>query len=132
MPCHASTPACIISDHTINVGHFVRAVIERPKLTLSGQYVFATSETITMGKWLETWGEITGNETQYLQISLEEFDQLWPMWGMEVGSDLKCWEVFGAASWGGEKWIGKEELGLGPELVGFREALTALVGTSHN
>jgi len=83
-----------------------------------------------MGQWLETWGEITGNKTQYLQISLEEFDQLWPMWGMEVGGDLKCWEEFGAESWGSEKWIGKEELGLGQELVGFREALVALLGAT--
>jgi len=81
---------------------------------------------------LEYWSEITGKETEYVQISLDEYNRLWPEWGLEVWQDLKCWAEFGAETWGSEKWIGKEELGLGQELVGFREALIALVESSHN
>ncbi|KAK9244292.1 hypothetical protein V1506DRAFT_578785 [Lipomyces tetrasporus] len=131
-PAPPSTPVFTIGDHTINIGHFVHAIIQQPNLTLSGKYVFATTETTTMGKLLDHWSEITGKETEYLQISLEEYDRLWPMWGMEVGRDLRCWDEFGAESWGSEKWMGREELGLGHELVGFREALVALVESPHN
>jgi hypothetical protein len=92
--------------------------------------MFATTEVSTMGNLLEYWSEITGKETEYVQISLEEYDRLWPMWGMEVGRELRCWSEFGAKSWGSEKWIGREELGLGPELIGLREALVALVGST--
>lgn len=93
--------------------------------------MFATTETITLGEVLNQWGEITGNPTEYFQISLEEYNRLWPMWGMEVGLDLKCWEEFGAQSWGHDKWIGKEELGLGKELVGFHAALAQLLESAH-
>jgi len=85
-----------------------------------------------MGRLLEYWSEITGKETEYLQISLEEYDRLWPIWGLEVGKDLSCWADFGEESWGSEKWIGREELGLGKELVGFRDALVDLVKSSHD
>ena len=94
--------------------------------------MFATSEITTLAKLLEYWSEISGKETQYVQISLEEYNRLWPMWGLEVGSDLMVWAEFGAETWGSEKWIGKEELGLGPELVGFRDALAAQARRSHN
>ncbi|TVY46703.1 NmrA-like family domain-containing protein [Lachnellula occidentalis] len=131
-PAPASTLVFTIGDHTINIGHFVRAIVKQPKLTLHGKYVFATSEVTTMGKLLEYWSEVTGKETEYLQITLEEYNRLWPMWGLEVGSDLKCWEEFGAESWASEKCIGREELGLGPELVGFRDALVTLLKSPHN
>ncbi|TVY14617.1 NmrA-like family domain-containing protein 1 [Lachnellula arida] len=131
-PVPASTLVSTIGDHTINVGHFVHAIIKQPKLTLHGKYVFATTEITTMGKLLEHWSEVTGKETEYLQITLEEYNRLWPMWGLEVGSDLKCWDKFGAESWASEKCIGREELGLGQELVGFRDALVTLLKSPHN
>lgn len=95
---------------------------------MAGKYVLASTETTTLGEFLDHWSEITGKETEYLQITLEEYARLWPMWGTEVGLDLQCLDDLGAESWSGEKWIGKEELGLGPELVGLREALVTLVG----
>ncbi|TVY29322.1 NmrA-like family domain-containing protein [Lachnellula hyalina] len=131
-PCPASTLVFTIGDHTINIGHFVHAIIKQPKLTLHGNYVFATTEVTTMGKLLEHWSEVTGKETEYLHITLEEYNRLWPMWGLEVGIDLKCWDEFGAESWASEKWIGREELGLGQELVGFRDALVTLLKSPHD
>jgi len=124
--------AFTIGDHTTNIGHFALAIIQHPDLTLNGQYVFATTEITTLGKLLEYWSEITGKETEYVQISLEEYNRLWPMWALEVGQDLMAWSGLGADAWGSEKWIGKEELGLGDELVGFREALVAQIESSHN
>jgi hypothetical protein len=126
-PVPPSTPLFVVGDHNINVGHFVHAIIQQPALTLPGKYVFATTEATTMGKFLDHWSEITGKETEYLQVTLEEYDRLWPKWGMEVGNDLKCLEEFGADTWTSEKWIGKDELGLGQELVGLHEALVNLV-----
>ncbi|TVY88142.1 NmrA-like family domain-containing protein [Lachnellula willkommii] len=131
-PVPASTLVFTIGDHTINVGHFVHAIIKQPKLTLNGKYVFATTEITTMGKLLEHWSEVTGKETEYLHITLEEYNRLWPMWGLEVGSDLKCWDEFGAESWASEKCFGRQELGLGQELVGFRDALVTLLKSPHN
>jgi hypothetical protein len=130
-PVPPTTPVFSIGDHTINIGHFVHAIIQQPELTTGGKYVFATTETTTLGEYLECWGEISGKKTEYVQVSFEAYDRLWPMWGLEVGKDLGCWAEFGAESWGSEKWIGKEELGLGSELVGFPQALVALVESEH-
>ena len=91
--------------------------------------MFATTETTTLGKFLDEWSEVTGSEAKYLQISLEEYERLWPMWGMEVGTELKCMDDFGAESWGNQERIGREELGLGKELVGLHDALVVLVGS---
>ena len=79
-----------------------------------------------MGEFLDIWSEVTGKETEYLQVSLEEYDRLWPMWGMEVGMNLRIWDEFRAECWGSEKWIGREELGLEEGLVGIREAIVTL------
>ena len=67
---------------------------------------------MTHGEILEAWGRATGKETEYVEISLEAFDRLWPMWGLEMGSMLKMWEELGERSWSGEDAVTREDLGI--------------------
>lgn len=69
-------------------------------------------EKMSHGEILEAWGRATGKETEYVEISLQAFDRLWPMWGEEMGSMLKMWEELGEKSWGGEEVLTKEDLGI--------------------
>lgn len=129
-PVPASTEVVVAGDQATNVGVFVHAIIRQPELTLNGKYVFVATETITMGKLFEYWSEATGKEVEYVEISLEDFDRLWPKWGREVGLDLKCSNEFKV--WIGENHIGKEELGLGDELIGFRDAVATMLKAPQN
>jgi hypothetical protein len=89
--------------------------------------VKASIAEITHGDVLRTWSEVTGKPTEYVQISLEEFDRLFPAWGKEMGTMLKMWEELGDKSWSGEDAIGMEELGIqSRDLVDLRGAFASL------
>lgn len=75
-----------------------------------------------MGEMLEKWSEVTGKPVEYVQISLEAYDALWPKWGRELGLNLKMWSEY-SPSWGPDDFIGKEELGIGERLIGVEQAL---------
>ena len=75
-PVPPTTPIFSIGDHTVKIGHFVHANIQQPELTLGGNYVFATTETTTLGEYLQFLGEITGKKTEYVQVSFEAYDRL--------------------------------------------------------
>jgi len=95
-------------------------------LTLPGKFVLGESGKFTQREILDTWSEVTGKKTEYVEISLEDYDRLWPMWGLEMGIMLKFWEEAQEKSWTGEEVITKEELGLDFPLVGIKEAFAAL------
>ena len=62
---------------------------------------------------LQTWSKATGKPSVYTQVaSLEEFDNVWPMWGHEMGVMMKFWEEVGDKSWSGEDFLTKKELGI--------------------
>lgn len=76
-----------------------------------------------MGEMLKKWSEVTGKQAEYCKVSLETYNAIWPMWGREVGLNLKLWEEFGGDSWGPQSFIGKEELGIQKGLVGVEQTL---------
>lgn len=111
-----------LGDQNVNVGPFALAIATKPELTLPGKFVLATVETTTTGGLLDDWSAVTGKETEYVQISLEEFNRLWPMWGLEMGAMLKFWEEAKEKSWSGEEVITKEDLGLEFPWVTIKQA----------
>ena len=56
---------------------------------------------------------------------MEDYNSLWPKWGLELGVMLKYFEDHREDSWGAKTSIGKNELGIkDDELVSFKDALT--------
>jgi len=125
-PTPPSTPVLSVGDQTTNVGPFAVAIANKPELTLPGKFVLAETDATTTGSILKSWGQITGKETEYVEISLEQYDRLWPGWGREMGTMLKFWEEYGDRSWTGEEFITKEGLGITAPLVGLETTLQKL------
>jgi NmrA-like family len=127
-PTAATTPILTLGDQTANVGPFALAIARQPNLTLPAKYVLASTELLTAGDLLTIWADVTGKKAEYVEISLEDFDRLWPQWGQEMGIMLKFWEEAGDKSWSveGEKLLTKEDLGIdATKLVGIKEALAS-------
>lgn len=122
-PTPPSTQILEVGDQTANVGPFALAIAKKPELTLHGKFVIASTGATTTGGILKTWGEVTGNETEYVEISLEQFDRLYPLWGQEMGIMLKFWEEVAEKSWSGEEFLTGNDLGVAGPFVGLKEAL---------
>jgi len=99
-------------------------------LTLNGKYVLATVDESTAEEFLSTWGRLTGKQTEYIQISLKEYNRLWPMWGQEMGVMMEFWGEYKDKSWSGEDLIRKEDLGVVGKLVTTEEAVASFDYTS--
>lgn len=118
-PTPASTNITVLGDPKVNVGPFVSGILRRPDLPLPGKFILATTEQMTHGDILKAWSRATGKEAEYVEVSMEAFDRLWPMWGKEMGSMLKMWEDLRENSWGGEEVITKEDLEITQSLTGI-------------
>jgi len=122
-PAPPTVPILSIGDSRSNVGIFTNAILAQPSLTHS-RYVLAYVEETTTGGLLEQWSKVTGKESVYVQVKdLEEFDQLWPGWGAEMGGMMAFWAEAGDKSWTGEDFITPKELGVeGSKFVGIEGA----------
>jgi hypothetical protein len=110
-----TVPIRSIGDVSKNIGFFTSAILAQPQLT-QGRFVCAYTEETTIGGMLETWSEVTGKPSVYTQVaSLEEFNNVWPNWGHEMGVMMKLWEEVGDKSWSGEDYLTKEDLGIAGE-----------------
>ena len=122
----------MLGDHRVNLGPFVAAIFAKPHLTLKrgGQYVLAYVEKYTLAALAEKWSAVTSKALTCVQITLEDYERLWPKFATEVGLNLKVFELCpGEKSWEieGQEWIGKDELGIGEgELSGVEESLRAI------
>lgn len=63
------------------------------------------------------WAKESGktDQTAFVQISLEDYEALWGMWGTELGIMLKWWGVAKERSWdvpSGEPLLKAGDLGL--------------------
>ena len=121
-PVSRDVPILSIGDITKNLGKFTSAILAQPQLT-RGKFVLAYVETIPIAKILEIWSEVTKKPAVYVQAaSLEEFDNVWPKWGYELGSMMQFWEEYGRESWSGEQFLTSEDLKIKGAFVGIREA----------
>jgi hypothetical protein len=126
-PSKPETPILSIGDQTKNVGPYALAIVQKPEYTLPGKFVIATSESTTNGALLETWSKVTGKETEYVQVSLEQYNRLFPGWGLEMGVMMEFWEEFpGMQAWSGEEdLVTARELNL-ERMGGIEETLRGL------
>ena len=126
-PARASTPILSIGDAGKNVGPFAVAILSQPELT-HGKFVLAYVEKTTSGGLLQTWSKATGKPAVYVQTSsMEEYNNIWPMWGEEMGTMMKFWDEEGDKSWTGEdNVLTKEDLGITDKFVGNHEAFQSM------
>jgi hypothetical protein len=123
-PAAPDTPVKSIGSPLQNIGTFALAILKQPDKTRGGKFVAAYVEETTTGKLLKDWSEVTGKKATYIQTSLEDFSNVWPMWGIEMGVMMKMWDEIKDKSWTGEGDIlTKEDLGIaGEKFVGVKGA----------
>ena len=117
MPLTADTPLGHIGDPAINVGVFVKAILANGEQTRGGKYVYASVLDNTFGESLKIWAKESGktDQTAVVQISFEDFENLFGAWGSEMGIMLKWWGVAKDKSWSvptGEPLLKAADLGL--------------------
>lgn len=115
-----------IGDQISNVGHFALSIIEQPELTLPAKFVLAETDSTTIGEMLKTWGKVTGKETEYVEVSLEQYDRILPGWGNEMGIMMQYWAEVKDRSWSGEELLTRQSLGISASFVETEEALAAI------
>jgi len=118
-----TVPILSIGDTRSNVGKFALAILSQAQLTLGGKFVLAYVEKTTTGELLETWSKATGKPSVYVQVtSIGDFNNMWPMWGQEMGVMMQFWNEAGDRSWSGEDVLTKEDLGIKEEFVKVEDA----------
>lgn len=127
-PTPASVQFPMIGDATINIGLFVRAIIEQPKKTLGGKFVNGITDIMTAGEMLATWASVRGVEVEYVQIDKATYYSLWPQWGKAMNNMHEYLEWAKHRSFSGEDGIlSMEDLGI----VGLRDTRTAFAEMSR-
>ena len=113
------TPITTIGDVTTNIGVFVKAAVANPEKTKGGNAVVAGIETITGKEVLEIWGKVKGVQTQFVRVSGQDYRDLWPLWGEEIGLMMEAWDELRERSWTsvheGQVVLTANELGVGVE-----------------
>lgn len=121
-PVSRSTVISSAGDVSKNIGVFVKGILAHPSKTL-GKYVICKVDEITNGDYIQLWSKATGKRAHYLQVSFEEYDKLFPLWGTEMGLMLQFWEWAGEKSWSGEPHVlTAADLGVEGELVNTEKA----------
>jgi hypothetical protein len=109
------TPISTIGDVSVNVGLFVKAVVEQPDKTAGGAIVLASTEGYQAGGMLQMWAKAKGTKAQFVQVGGETFRELWPLWAEEMGVMMEFWDEYREKSWtepSGGKVLTKEDLGI--------------------
>ncbi|KAK9358846.1 NmrA-like family-domain-containing protein [Lipomyces starkeyi] len=131
------TPIASLGDHRTNVGVFARSVLTNPP-KVGGTYVKCSVEDFPslnayFAKWCSGSGRVTSSQSTYvLQVSFEQYKDLWPKLGDELGIMMMFWELLGENSWNalpGNKMVHAYELmteTAKKELVTTEEAFKAL------
>jgi hypothetical protein len=121
-PTPASVQFSLIGDATINIGLFVRAIIEQPNKTLGGKFVNGVTDVMTAGEILATWASVRGVEAEYVQVDKTTYYSLWPQWGEAMDKMHEYLEWAKGYGFSGEDVIlSKEDLGI----IGLKDTRAA-------
>ncbi|KGO69801.1 hypothetical protein PITC_042640 [Penicillium italicum] len=130
LPVGEDTPITTLGSTTINTGTYVLAILAQPQITLPGRTVLAETETLTAKDMMKLWSEVSGTLAEFVSISLDHYDALWPKWGREVGLMLQFWDYAREKSWIAEdEVIKKEDLEI-TGLVGMKEVFAGIDWTT--
>ena len=116
-------------DVSVNIGVYVSAILRNPSVSLPAKYTFLVTENITIADTLKVWSEVTGKDAEYVEVSAEKFDALYPKMGGELAAQLKWGET--VPDWGklGSGLLSGKDLGVDEkELVGLKGFLEGSKG----
>lgn len=111
-PAAGDLPMKTIGSPLANVGRFALAILKQPYKTLPGKIVCAYTEETTAAKLLQDWAEVTGNRATYVKCSLDAYSDIWPGWGMEMGSMMAMWDEMREGSWPVDGVLNWDDLGI--------------------
>jgi hypothetical protein len=112
-PVAPNSPFLFGGDHLINVGKFVEGVLDKPEVSLPGKTAVLFTEAMSFGDFHKLLGKVTGRQTEYIQIPMEQYDQLFPNWGKEMGMMLQFFEEAAKEGWGaGAEMVTAQDLGV--------------------
>lgn len=126
MPWSAQCPITLVGSHKDNVGPVVQAILTQGPLKLGTRHVVAALEETTAEGMLKMWSEATGKDAVHVQISMEDYEKLWPVWATEMAAMYMWWQHEGVALWAArdEKVVTLQDLGLKKEdLVSTKDAM---------
>ena len=104
-------PWKVAGDVSVNIGLFVRAIIDQPEKTLPGKFVLAASDDMTAEEVVSAWAAPRGKKGKLLQISHEEYHAMWPMWAEVMDLSQSYFELVRDKSYSGEdSLLTKEDL----------------------
>ncbi|RAH79474.1 NAD(P)-binding protein [Aspergillus japonicus CBS 114.51] len=124
-----ATRVPVAGDERVNVGLFVRAILETPDRTLPGRVVAAITEYRALRDVVGAFGRATGVKVRCVQVGREDYRALWPGLAelMDVShyyfqvTDGRSFTVVGRE----EEVLGAEDLGV-EGLVGLEEAFAGV------
>ncbi|MCJ1284643.1 hypothetical protein MMC26_003978 [Xylographa opegraphella] len=130
-PSKASAMLPNSGDIGVNIGVFTAAILAHPEISLPGKYAWVQTEKTTFQEIMETWSKVTGKDAVYVDLSAEQYIQLWGPYGLEMskqyafGAEYGDWDDLKPGLLGAEQLqIGKDELvGLQPFLESIKSTL---------
>ncbi|RAK79183.1 NAD(P)-binding protein [Aspergillus fijiensis CBS 313.89] len=115
----------VAGDERVNVGLFVRAVLEKPGRTLPGRVVAAITGYRGLGEVVEAFGNAKGVKVRCVRVGREDYRALWPGLAELMDVSHYYFQVTDGRSFTavgeGEAVLGAEDLGV-EGLVGLEEA----------
>ncbi|OQN98185.1 hypothetical protein B0A48_15461 [Cryoendolithus antarcticus] len=76
-------------DVTTNVGVFVGAILAKPDVS-RGKAVLVKTEDGTLQEYVQPFIDVTGRRTTILQVSLDQYEQIYGPYGKELGLMFKA------------------------------------------
>ncbi|KAH6852752.1 hypothetical protein B0T12DRAFT_353935 [Alternaria alternata] len=127
MPPSVTIP--LLGCEKVNIGLFVKAILDHPEKTLPARTVAGFAEKMSWKQMVHCYAKAHEIEVRCARISKEDYRALWPVWGelMDVANDY--YEYVGARGMLGrdeeEDVLGSEELGM-EGLVGIADAFARM------
>lgn len=108
------------------MGLYVAAILKKPQVSTPAKVALVQSECISIAEMLAVWSEVTGRRATFLQCSVEEYEQLWGVYGKEIGVMFRLFDSLENAEWSAKhegELISAKDLGIEGKLIGLKEAL---------
>lgn len=124
LPVPRSTVIPSAGDTSINVGVFVKAILEQPGKTL-GKYAAVVADTPTHEEVMGFWATATGKQAAFMHVDAGDWCKAFGEAGEELYLNLKCFQDDPRWAFDNNPLVGKD-LGIEKELVGTKACLESL------
>ena len=127
MPTPPSARIASAGDMQVTPGIWVKAILENPSKS-QGKYALLSTETLSFAEYLETWSQVTGKRSSYVECSVDDWVKVWGPPGQELALQFQWGET--VKDWWDEfipePRVSAEELGISMEGIGTKAALEKL------